>query len=326
MHIRLQRPSIRKIFSVDTFFMLFAAAVIASHASAGWSQAIRASVSSLSIEPTSLSQWAQELGYQQSELSPLTIGITGCPDIEVVASGVKITVNLDTGTSKGFILTNYAPAIPHTVLTSGKELNPDGSYRGQSTGIRIEAISILGRTFTDAAGTLADWTLFSSEPFNGTVGLDFFLDRRLTLDYRSKKVAVSATLLPSKPDPNRYLTLDLIDPPSSHGHNLYVEARVNGRDSIIHLDTGRNVSLIDPSFAEGLMSVERPGRFKVFRKGVPVELGGNNFILEDLREQPINRGPGFDKPIALELGCDFLSYFVVTIDIRAKKLILARAQ
>jgi hypothetical protein len=50
------------------------------------------------------------------------------------------------------------------------------------------------------------------------------------------------------------------------------------------------------------------------------------FILNDLREDSVSRGTGFDVPVALVLGSDVLSRFVVTIDIRAKKLILALAK
>ncbi len=212
------------------------------------------------------------------------------------------------------------------VESRSEELNADGSHRGESLGIRVDAISVLGRVFKDVAGTLSDWKMFSSVPFNGTVGLDFFLDRRLTLDYRSLKAGASARPLPEKLDPERYICIDLVDAPGSHGHILYAQAVVNKRKAILYFDTGYSVSFIDPGFVEGLESVERPGRFRVFRRAVPVELGGQKLILDDLRESPVNRGPGFDQPVALALGSDFLSRFVVTIDIRAKKLILARAE
>ena len=57
-----------------------------------------------------------------------------------------------------------------------------------------------------------------------------------------------------------------------------------------------------------------------------MELGGHTFILDDLRESQVRRGTGFDLPVALALGSDVLSRFIVTIDIRVKKLILAVAE
>jgi hypothetical protein len=79
---------------------------------------------------------------------------------------------------------------------------------------------------------------------------------------------------------------------------------VNGREGIIYLDTGYNVSFIDPAFTDGLAHIERPGKFKIFRERVPVEVDGNTFTLNDLREDPIRRGAGFGLPVALLLGSD----------------------
>jgi hypothetical protein len=56
--------------------------------------------------------------------------------------------------------------------------------------------------------------MFSSEPFNGTVGLGFFLGRRLTLDYRSKRVGVTDSPLPSRLDERRYISADLLESPT----------------------------------------------------------------------------------------------------------------
>lgn len=227
------------------------------------------------LEPTSFAQWSQDLGYGKTDLYPLNLSAVGIPFVDVEISGVKVSLMLDRGTSRGLVITTSAPAIPHRVEERGEELNADGSHRGESLSIRVETISVLGEVFKNVAGGLSDWQMFSSEPFNGAVGLDFFLGRRLTLDYRSRKVGVNASLLPEKLDGRRYLSADLVEPPQSQGHILYARARVNGREAIVYFDTGYNVSFIDPAFAPGLARVERPGKFKVFREGVPLELGGD---------------------------------------------------
>jgi len=289
-------------------------------------QMTKASVASGSLVPTSFPQWTQDLGYQKTQIYRLTLSGLGCPVVGVNVSGVTVHLLLDSGTARGFIVTNSGPSIPHHVLEREEELNPDGSHRGESYVIRIETMSVLGETFKNVEGALVDWRMFSSEPFDGTVGLDFFLNRRLTLDYRSGRVAAAPSVLPERLDSRRYVSVDLLDSPKGQGHVLYVRAKVNGREAIVYLDTGYNVSFISPDFADGSPRVERTGKFKVFRDGVPLELGGQKFVLNDLRESPINRGGGFGLPVALELGSDVLSNFVVTIDMPAKKLILALAQ
>lgn len=294
------------------------------HFSSG--QSIKATVLSSTLRPLTLSQWSRALDYKQPNLYSLRIGSLGCPLIDVEIAGVTVPLMLDTGMSRGFMITNHAPEIPHKVGERGEQLNPDGSHRGESYGISVNTISIFGKSFKDVNGTLADWRMFSSEPFNGGIGLDFFLDRRITFDYHARQVGVTTATLPKKLDPKHLIVLDLIDPPKSQGRILYTRALVNHREAIVYFDTGCNVSFIDPAFTEGLVRIERPGKFSVFRKAVPVKLREHTFMLDELREDPIRRGTGFDLPVALTIGSDILSRFVVTIDLRSKKMLVGLAE
>jgi hypothetical protein len=312
------------VFVSTSLLSVFVATVLSSASSAA-GQTIKAQVVSTTLETTSFTQWSHDLGYQKTELYPLNLGATGCPFVDVDISGVKVSMMLDFGTARGFVITNSAPSIPHHTEGRSEELNADGSHRGESFRISVETVSVLGEVFKNVAGSLAEWQMLSSVPFNGTVGLEFFLDRRLTLDYSSREVGATASPLPQKLDRKRYFSVDLVEPPKSQGHIVYALARVNKREAIVYFDKGYNVSFIDPEFAEGLARVERPGKFKVFRERVPLELGGHTIILDELRESPLRRGTGLDLPVALTLGSDFLSRLIVTVDIRAGKLILALA-
>jgi predicted aspartyl protease len=288
-------------------------------------QTIKATVASTTLYATSFRRWTEELGCRDSQQYALVMGGTGCPFVKVKVAGVSVSLMLDTGTARGFFLTTSAPSVPHSIDNRTEELNADGTHRGESLSIHVDTVTILGKIFNNIHGSLSDWHLFSSEPFDGAVGLDFFLDRRLTLDYRSLKAGITTAPIPVTLDGERYVSLDLVEPPPSQGHVLYVRANVNGRDAIVYIDTGYNVSFIDPAFGEGLARVERQGKFRVFRQHVPVRVGKHEFVLDELRESPISRGPGFDLPVALTLGSDILSHFVLTVDLRAKKLILAMA-
>jgi len=322
--MRAAASTIMRLLVIKAYLVLTSVAITFCCAPSTGGQAVKATVVSTNLESTTLSQWLRELRYRKNQLYPISFAATGCPLVDVDIAGVKLSLMLDTGTARGFGLTNNAPPVPHHVEERSEELNPDGSHRGESYRIRVDTLSVLGKVFRNATGSLSDWRMFSSEPFNGTVGLDFFLDRRVTLDYKSQKVAVSSAPLPEKLDKKLYVSIDLIKPPASHANILYARARVNGHDAIVYFDTGYSVSFIDPSFADGLAVVERQqGRFKLFRQHVPVELGGRTFIIDEVREDAIRRGTGFDTPVALVLGSDVLSHFVVTIDSRAKKLILA---
>jgi hypothetical protein len=299
-------------------------ATVVSCAPAARCQTVKASVVSTTVEGTTLKQWLKDLGYNGEQVYPLNLTALGCPLIEVDVSGTKLPLMLDSGTAHGFAITNYAPPVPHHVGTRTEELNADGSHRGESFQIAVESMSVLGKVFDNVSGRLSDWRMFSSEPFNGTVGLDFFLDRRFTLDYKSGKVGVNTLPLPEKLDHKRYAYLDLIGVPKSQGNILYARGSLGGRDVLVYFDTGYNVSFIDPQFAGDSARVARPGmKFSVFREGVPLQLGGHTFVLNELREDAIKRGAGFELPVALVLGNDVLSQFILTVDVRAKKLVIA---
>lgn len=301
--------------------VVMAFGIFVASAASAVSQTIKATITS-PLEASTPAEWARDLGYNANQLYPLALGSTGCPLVGADVAGTVLSLMFDTGTARGFVITRSAPAVPHGVEGRTEELNADGSHRGESLLIRVDSMLVAGKVFRNVTGTLSDWQMFSSEPFDGTVGLDFFRDRRVTLDYRSLKLGVTAVPIPGKLDPRRYIILDLIDPPKSQGSVLYARGRVNGRESVIYFDTGYSVSFIDPAFVAGLPSVKRPGRFTVFRQRVPLEMGQHTFILNEVREDAIRRGTGLDLPVALTLGSDVLSHFIVTIDVRAKKLIL----
>lgn len=315
----------RPLTDIPVLLATFAiAATIVSYVPAAMCQTVKASVVSSTVERTTLQMWLMDLGYERGQVYPLSLATPGCPLVEVDISGVKMPLILDTGTAHGFVITAHAPPVPHRVKGRSEELNADGSHRGNSFQIAVDRMTVLGKVFENVSGSLSDWRMFSSEPFNGTVGLDFFLDRRFTLDYRFAKVAVSTSPLPEKLDRKRYAYLELIDAPRSQGNTLYARGSVSDHDVLVYFDTGYNVSFIDPQYAGDFTRILRPGtKFSVFREGVPLQLGGHTFVLNELREDAIKRGAGLELPVALVLGSDVLSQFIVTVDVRAKKLLIA---
>ena len=120
------------------FSVLFSLATVLSCASFAADQMIKAAVVSTTLESTSFRRWSQDLGYQETQLYPLTLGASGCPFVGVDVSGIKLPLMLDSGTARGFVITNQAPSIPHRVEERIEELNADGSHRGESFRIRVE--------------------------------------------------------------------------------------------------------------------------------------------------------------------------------------------
>jgi hypothetical protein len=71
-------------------------------------------------------------------------------------------------------------------------LNADGSYLGELSAFRVETVSVFAKVFKNVTGDLFDGQMPSSDPFNEIVGLDFSLDRPMTLDCRSRKIGITA--------------------------------------------------------------------------------------------------------------------------------------
>ena len=88
------------------FSVLFSLATVLSCASFAADQMIKAAVVSTTLESTSFRRWSQDLGYQETQLYPLTLGASGCPFVGVDVSGIKLPLMLDSGTARGFVITN----------------------------------------------------------------------------------------------------------------------------------------------------------------------------------------------------------------------------
>ncbi len=275
--------------------------------------------------------WVRDLGYEAGEVQPMTLSPLGVPQIPVKIGGVPIKVLFDTGNSGSLVLTTAVEKdIRYELLGQSEERNPDGSHRGWSKEIRLAKVEILGTVFQGLQAVLVDWKLMSSLPFNGLVGLKDFLKKRVTLDYRSRLLAVTNRPLPGGilGDPDTAV-IPLLRAPARQGEIIYVIGEVNGRKQVIYIDTGAVPSCVSPEAAAG--SETYKARFHaVFgsdRKywSIEVKLGGLAFRVEDIYESlNIKRGTSFEFPVGLVLGSDKLKDLILTIDKIGNRLVARR--
>ena len=104
----------------------------------------------------------------------------------------------------------------------GEALNAYGSPLGELSSMRGEKVSVFAKVFKNVTKDFSDWQMPSSDPFSGSVGLDFSLDRRMTSSYRSWKIGITASPLPKKFDHKRCLSADFIKPGAQEGFFLKV--------------------------------------------------------------------------------------------------------
>jgi len=278
-------------------------------------------------------KWAKDLTYQPAELHPITLSSLGTPEVIIKVNGSPLTVLFDTGNSGQMSLTTAVEnAVKFRTLSQGEELNPDGSHRGWSKVIELPEVDILGTIYKNHTASLIDWRMASDASYNGQVGLNYFLSRRVTLDYRNRLIAVSDTPVPadivSNPD---YAVVPLLKAPKQQGEIVYVEGEVNGRKQVIYLDTGTTPSCVSPASASGSESYKT--RYHDFYKSdnkyksIEVKIGRLAFPVKDIFESnEIRRGTDFSYPVGLVLGSDQLKNLILTIDKIGNRLILRIAE
>lgn len=274
--------------------------------------------------------WAKELEYDTSNLYDISLSMNGIPEIPVNINNKTVKLLFDTGTSRDIqVTTAIENQIDYTILGNSTATNADGSYRGDTKSIQIKEFEVFGEKHYNINATLADWRMSSGTEINGTVGLQYFLNKRVTLDYKNKKIAISTK--PLSDDflkQNNYTVMQLIKAPEFQGNILYVPGTVNGQKTIIYVDTGIVPSHIEGSIAAGLSSFQNsPSKnnnsdFNKLYREVPVVLGNQEFKIKNIFEHPIKRGTDFEYPVTMVLGSDQLKNFLVTIDKIDNRLIL----
>ena len=101
-------------------------------------------------------------------------------------------LGFDTGCGTGIFFTDIIEnEIEYNYLGKLEALNRDGSHRGWNKHIIINEFTVFGENYKNIETTISDWDMYSSEKFNGTIGLAYFKSKILTLDYAGHKIAVS---------------------------------------------------------------------------------------------------------------------------------------
>ena len=275
--------------------------------------------------PSVQSTWIAELQYKDSEIQTLTFdggGDRSCPQIPVVVGDTAYDMMFDTGCGVGIFFTDaMADHLEYTVLGTTEELNRDGSHRGWSKRVSVDTFAVCGEEYKDVETTLSDWSLYSSSPFNGSIGLEYFAGKVVTLDYANSLFAVSSRAVDDSKLPDEYIVLP-IDHSTSKGQEslLFFEAELDGEPVMVYLDTGKNYSYIyDADSAHSISG--KPGGFC----DVTLKVGGQDLTLKDVAQaNDMAQADGLPYPTRIELNSDQIwkNHMVVTFDLISQKIIL----
>jgi len=268
--------------------------------------------------------WPEKWDYRQTELYPIKLQINSIPLVEIKVNGSPLWVKFDTGCSIGFSLTSAVQGkIEHTVTGKSTERNPDGSYRGETTLATVASLEVFGETYAPVETSFSDWRIFSTMKFNGLLGLKYFKNKRVTIDYKKKKIGIT-----DRPLGYTFIkrfsgaVVPLMEASGSQADLVYILGRIKGQATVIYLDTGSSASFIDPSMLEE--SEIKKGKRHLLATNVEMSIGNLPFTVKQLRVQEQRRGVNFEYSQTIKLGSDVIKDFLITIDKINNRLILQK--
>ncbi len=271
---------------------------------------------------TQQKNWTEKWDYRPDELHSIKLQTNSIPLVEVKVNGSPLWVIFDTGCSTGFSLTSAVEGkIAHQVTGKSKERNPDGSYRGETTLATIASLEVFGAKYASVETSFSDWRIFSTLKFNGLLGLRYFKNKRLTIDYQSKIIGISSKPLVYRASEDFPMAVvPLLQASGSQADLVYVLGKVKNSPTVIYLDTGSSASFIDPSIWDA--SETKKDKKHLLAENVEMSIGGFSFTVKRLRVQEQRRGVSFEYPQTVKLGSDVIKDFLITIDKIANRLIL----
>ncbi|HEX9061939.1 MAG TPA: hypothetical protein VF941_17320 [Clostridia bacterium] len=272
--------------------------------------------------------WITDFGYTQNEIYPLTFNRKGdrsCPEIPIKFGNSEYKIGFDTGCGVGIFFTDaIKDKIQYTYLGKSEELNRDGSHRGWCENVIIDEFSIFTDKYKNIKTSISDWTMFSSEKFNGTVGLAYFKSKIITIDYAGHKIAVRSNPIDyARLNSNDYIVLPLHKTTSKGQEDLpFFEAQLNGKPVTVYLDTGKNYSYVYNKDCKYRMADKPANLFDI-----PLKIGKIDLTLHDVAEiHDLAQAEKLPYPTMVELNSDQLwkCKLLVTFDLIKQKIIFRK--
>lgn len=273
--------------------------------------------------------WIVDFGYDKNEIHKLSFnrrGVRSCPEIPVKIGNSDYEMGFDTGCGVGLFFTNVMEdKMDYQLMERIEELNRDGTHRGWGKRIQIDRITVYGREYKHINTSISDWNLYSSQKFNGTIGLAFFQSRIITLDYKGHKIAIGNRPIDYSKISAQYIVLPLYKSSGKNQENLpFFEAEYNGKPIMVYLDTGKNYSYVNASKAIYSMA-DKPTKLV----DIPLKIGSMEIILSDVAEvNNLAQADGLPYPTGIELNSDQIwkCNLLVTFDLIEHKIIFAKFQ
>jgi len=259
--------------------------------------------------------WQTPLGYRSSEVIPVHLDRHGMPCFAAAIEGHPIRLGLDTGDMAGLMI---APRVADRLglRTTGRTefFDSDGRPLGSRRAFRVRSLRALGSVWLDQPAAESP----GADP-PGLIGPRYLIAGRFTLDYRTRRLAVS-----TRPWPDGRgigVSLPLVWSPRDPGM-LMVRGTAEGESVLVQIDTGKSRTCVDPALARRvkLEPVERGVRLRELSLG-----RGVSFFVPSAKLVSFSGiSEGLPAPIEVGIGWDVLSNLLVTVDYPRRVIWLAR--
>jgi hypothetical protein len=251
--------------------------------------------------------WQVSFGYSTESVHPIEIGEFGYPYLPVGIGADTVRLPFDTGNMVGLTI--------HEEIFDRLDLPCSETYgRRDSAGRPVSTGCIAHGIPTNVFGTESDSRPvyeFTHEALPGLVGPLEVPGTRFTIDYRRGLLAIDDRRSPVTAD--GFEAVRLVPSPS-HPRLVLVRGRVEGREVLIEIDTGKSRTTVDRDLVEALQLEETPAGVAIDR----VELGPRSWSVPAARVVDTS-GVSASLPakISLGVGSDVLARFVITVDYAA---------
>lgn len=260
--------------------------------------------------------WIQDFNYNENQIHDFAVSfLNPCPSISVGLNGIDVELLFDTGCGAGLFLTTAIEGkINYQITGRTTEYNADGTFRGEGKNVLISRMTVFNDEYPDVPASLAEWKMYGFFRNNGGIGLEYFDNKIITLDYKHKKIAVSNEAIDyDKLQKDKYNVLPLLSSDADKENELlFFQGEVNGLKSTIYLDTGSSRSFINVEEGTGRVAGIKMGN-KMYQ-----------FSRRKLKNDKIGLQGHFEYPVRFAINSDILKtyHFVVTIDKIQNNLIL----
>lgn len=243
-------------------------------------------------------------GYTPDDENKIKLNVFHMPLVPVKINDYNTWLVLDFGSSGCITLTTHIKdKIEFSINGEQNSYWSDGRIRGKIQNITVDSISFHDIRLSNHQCVLADWKMYSSLPLNGLIGLQYFIDQRITIDYKNRKLYLSNSCIPAAiKESSNSLILPLIMPPKHFMSGVFVQGKINGNNTIVYIDSGNSKTSINKKY------------FRSKPKSINLELGNQIFKISNFKEENNIEFQDFRKDIGIVLGSDFLKDSVITID------------